>query len=295
MARDKKNFWFKETDLPYWNGAGVRTELFVKKQIHEEQSGYQHIQVFDIALYGKSLVLDGILQTTEADEFVYHEMLVLMPLVLTGRPQKILIVGGGDGGAARQAVRVRSLKKILMVELSERVVEVCAKYLPKLSQRARNDPRVELVIGDGMEWIKKFSQEFDVVSLDLTDPEPNGPSAKLYESPFFKDIKKALKKGGILAVQSGSLSFQTEWVKILGSSLLKVFPYVDVHSAVVPSYQAGLYSFILASEKPLNRMSISQIRRVLKKNVSGTCKYFSSEIYFASKVLPSFLKEQLCM
>ncbi len=284
-------FWFTEELPPYWD-QNLRTQLRVHRILHQERSPYQHIQVFDLGSFGRALLLDGIVQTTEADEFVYHEMVALLPCLQVGRPREALIIGGGDGGALRQVLRFRSLRRAVMVDLDERVVEVSRRFLPSVSQGAFDDPRAQLIIGDGLEWVRRYRRRFDVVIIDLTDPTSDGPSNPLYSVPFFEDVRRAMRSGGIVSVQSGSLTYQSEWVRRLRATLGQVFPHVRLHTAMVPSYQAGLYAFLLASQKPLRRLTRAAFQRRLQ-DVDGPPRYLSYNVYLASMALPPYLAESL--
>ncbi|HXG42220.1 MAG TPA: polyamine aminopropyltransferase [Dehalococcoidia bacterium] len=284
-------FWFTEELPPYWD-QNLRTQLRVHRVLHEERSPYQHIQVFDLGSFGRALLLDGIVQTTEADEFVYHEMVALLPCLQVGRPREALIIGGGDGGALRQVLRFRSLRRAVMVDLDERVVAVSRRFLPSVSQGAFDDPRAQLIIGDGLEWVRRFRRRFDVVIVDLTDPTGDGPSNPLYSVGFFQDVRRALRERGIVSVQSGSLTYQSEWVRHLRSTLAQVFPHVRLHTAMVPSYQAGLYAFLLASARPLSRLTRAAFQRRWQE-VEGPPRFLSYEVYLASMALPPYLAEAL--
>ncbi len=284
-------FWFTESLPPYWD-QNLRTQVRVHRVLHDERSPYQHIQVFDLGSFGRALLLDGIVQTAEADEFVYHEMVALLPCLQVGRPREALIIGGGDGGALRQVLRLRSLRRATVVDLDERVIAVSRRFLPSISQGAFDDPRAQVIIGDGLEWVKRFRRRFDVVVVDLTDPTSDGPANPLYSVPFFEDVRRALRPRGVVSVQSGSLTYQADWVRHLRATLSRVFPHVRLHTAMVPSYQAGLYAFLLASQRPLRRLGRAAFQRRLQE-VEGAPRYLSYEVYLASMALPPYLAESL--
>jgi spermidine synthase len=284
-------FWYTEPLPPYWD-ENLRTQMRVLRVLHQERSQYQQIQVFDLGSFGKALLLDGIIQAAEADEFIYHEMVALLPCLLHRRPRQALIVGGGDGGALYQALRPPTMRKVVMVELDERVIQVCRELLPSISKGAFDDPRAQVIIGDGMEWVKRFRREFDVAIVDLTDPTYDGPANPLYSTPFFADVAAALRPGGILSVQSGSLTFQPDWVRHLIGQLRPVFPHVRLHTAVVPAFQAGLFAFLIASQRPLPLPS----RRAFEARVSRLAhppRYLSYEVLRASAAIPPYLAQKL--
>src|SRR4028119_971357 len=155
----KEPFYFAEAELPYGK-EGIKISVLVSETLLDEKSEYGHIQVFDTAFFGKMLVIDGIIQTTVHDEFVYHEMMVILPSLRIEKPQSLLIIGGGDGGAVKEALRVKSLKKIVVAEIDTAVIEVSRKFLPEISGGAFDDPQVELVIQDGAEYVREHKAEF---------------------------------------------------------------------------------------------------------------------------------------
>jgi spermidine synthase len=284
----KKNFWFSEKGLPYAKDT-VEIRVFVEDILHDEQSQYAHIQVFSTPFFGKMLVIDDIIQTTELDEFIYHEMMVLLPSIRMGSPRKILIIGGGDGGAIKQALRIKSVEEIIQVEIDERVTEVSKKFLPSLSANGFDDPRVKVLFTDGAEFLKSHKNEFDVIVLDLTDPKPDSPAEQLFEEPFLNDVKQALTKDGVVSIQSGSLLFQKEWVDTFYNRLQQVFPWVKLHTAVVPSYQLSPFAFVYASPKPLAELSSTEVDEAFK-NITGANKHLTPEMYSASGVIPQLFK-----
>lgn len=284
-------FWFTESLPSYWD-ENLRTQVRVHRVLHEERTPYQHIQVFDVGNFGRSLLLDGIVQTSEADEFIYHEMVALLPCLLHGRPRDVLVIGGGDGGALRRALAMSTVRRAVQVELDERVIQVSRRFLPSISRGAFDDPRAQVIIGDGLAWVARFRRQFDVTIVDLTDPTDEGPSSPLYAAPFFQDLKRALRGRGVLSIQSGSLTFQPEWVRRLREELSSVFPHVRLHTAVVPSYQAGLFAFLFASGRPPPRLTPAAFARRLSR-VQDEVRYLSYEVYRASMALPPYLAERL--
>jgi len=283
-----KNQWFFEETVPYERDT-IRIGMRIKKKLYSGRSPYQKIEVFDTWEFGRILALDGILQTSEKDEFIYHEMLCQAPLFLHPNPKKVLIVGGGDGGSLEEILK-HPVDMVCMTEIDEKVIEVSKKYLLSISKKAFEDKRVELVIADGKEYVKRSKNSFDVIILDLSDPA--GPAKDLISSGFYKDVKRALKNGGIVSIQSGSLTFQPELVAAIFRRIGRIFPSVEVHRAVVPSYQAGEYSFTLASEMDLEKEARKSLKARYRKS-SPIFEYYSPEIHFASKILPNYLAEKL--
>jgi|SRR5947207_4975429 len=288
---DDTSGWFTERELPYGR-RGVRIGLEVTAVRYDEQSPYGHIQVLDTTFHGRTLVLDGIVQTTETDEFVYHEMLVLGPGIEHGRPVTMLIVGGGDGGALRQALRLKSLAKVVQVEIDETVTKVCREHLPAISGGAFDDPRVELVFADGAEYVASRVRDFDVIVLDLTDPVPGGPAEPLFAEDFLRHARDALAPGGVLAMQCGSLTVQPEEVRTQLHRVRGVFEATRLHTAVVPGYQLTTFGFLLAARHPLRAPAEAGFADRWR-NVAGPCEYLSPEMYSASMAIPPYLRRIL--
>jgi spermidine synthase len=281
--------WFTEAPLPF-GAPGVRTQIEVTGVRCDIRSRYGHIQVFDTEFHGGMLVIDGIVQTTERDEFIYHEMMVLLPGLQHGRPRTALIVGGGDGGALRQALRLASLERVVQVEIDDTVTRVCREHLPTVSAGAFDDPRVELVFADGIEYLAACRERFDVIVLDLTDPVPGSPAEELFGEDFLARVAAALTPGGVVAMQCGSLTLQSDEVRTQLQRLRRVFPGTRLHTAVVPGYQLTTFGFALASTRPLVDLTDAELAGRWR-NITGGCRYLSPQMYGASAVLPPYLRE----
>ncbi len=280
-------WWFTERDLPHGR-PGLRIGLEVTGVPAEVRSRYGHIQVLDTTLHGRALVIDGIVQTTERDEFVYHEMLVLTPALQHGRPQSMLIVGGGDGGALRQALRLKSLRRVVLVEIDQTVTAVCREHLRAVGGDAFDDPRVELVHADGAAYLAASADRFDVVVLDLTDPVPGGPAERLFGTAFLEVARDALAPGGVLSTQCGSLTLQPAEVGTQLRRMRAVFASTRLHSAVVPGYQLTSFGFLLGARDPLDPPESGAW-----DNVEGDCAYLSPQMFHASMAIPPYLEKEL--
>lgn len=289
----KKNKWFNKwlfetLDIPY-DTAEVKNGFRIKKKLYSGKSPYQKIEVFDTFTFGKILVLDGIFQTSEKNEFVYHEMLCHLPMFSHPNPKKVLIIGGGDGGALEEVLK-HPIEKVWLVEIDKKVVEVSKKYLLSISKGAFKDKRAELVIGDGVKFIQNYKNFFDVVILDLSDPW--GPAQEVISIKFYDSVKKALKKNGVISVQGGCLFDQPKLVSLIHQRLKKVFSSVIIHKAPVVLYGLGELNFTVASDINLNKITIKDIERKFRK-LNLDLKYYSPKIHFASAVLPKYLIEKL--
>ena len=287
-TNNKKEQWFFEDTVPY-DFSEIKIGIRIKKKLYSGKSCFQKIEFYDTYAYGRILALDGIVQTSEKDEFIYHETLCQTPLFLHNNAENVLVVGGGDGGSLKQILKHKTIKPT-MVEIDEKVVQLCQKYLPLISSKAFKNPRTELIIGDGKKQIEKRKNYFDVIILDLSDPA--GPAEDLISLNFYKKTAQALKKDGIISIQSGSFTCQPELVSKIFKRVKKVFPYYEIRRAVVPSYQAGEYSFTIGSKKNLKKITFNQIKNKYKK-LNLDLKYYSPEIHFSSKVLPKYLKEKI--
>ncbi|MCH7828898.1 polyamine aminopropyltransferase [Patescibacteria group bacterium] len=263
----------------------------VKKVLYSGKSAYQKINVFDLEFYRRALFLDDILQTTQKDEFIYHEMLCQAPLFLHSLPEKVLIIGGADGGALEEVLKHASVQEVWMVEIDRKVVDVSRKYLPSISKNAFQDKRTHLLFEDGKEFVKKHKSFFDVVILDLSDP--GGPAEGLISPAFYRNVKQCLRKNGIVSVQSGSLSAQPHLVALIQKRLRSVFRFVEMRCAVVPSYQAGVFTFTLASDFNFSMVSSKTLEKKFKSAKKMDLKYWSPKIAVASAILPRYIKDFL--
>lgn len=292
-ASNNPDQWFTEAQLPYSQPDIQISTRFTEVLYDEESSGLlgQHVQVFDTPFYGRMLTLDGIIQVAEKDEFIYHEMMVTLPAIKHGNPKSILIIGGGDGGAVKQALRINSVERVVLVEIERMVIDVCKKFIPSIGDGSLDDERVEIVIADGMEYVRDSKEKFDIIALDLTDPLPEGPAAGLYKEPFYQNVKDALNPGGIVSAHCSSLVIQPEEASEMIPRLKKVFGEVVLHTAVIPTYQLTSFGFLIARPDPvtLDKQNIDSGFG----NLTGSNKYLSREMYEASQVIPPYIANKI--
>ncbi|MBS0627275.1 MAG: polyamine aminopropyltransferase, partial [Verrucomicrobia bacterium] len=227
---------YEESLYPHW-----RQVFEIKEKIYEEKTKEQHLLIFENEQFGKVLALDGIIQVTEKDEFVYHEMMTHVPLLAQGFVKKVLIIGGGDGGILREVLRHKSVEKAVLVEIDENVVVFSKNHLPMISQGAFNDPRVEVVIQDGCLFVKNSLEKFDVIICDSTDPV--GPGAVLFTSEFYGDCHALLNEGGIFINQNGVPFLQIQELAETYKSRKTHFSEVGFYLGVVPTYVGGFMAF----------------------------------------------------
>ncbi|MCK5585409.1 polyamine aminopropyltransferase, partial [Candidatus Bipolaricaulota bacterium] len=226
-----KRTWFHDGLTPHL-GMVHRVEDF----LYSGQSEYQSIEVIKTRSFGTCLVLDGKIQSSEADEFVYHQSLVQPAMITHPNPRHVLIAGGGEGATLREVLRHNSVEKATMVDLDEKVVSICKQYLPSFSAGAFDDPRTELIVGDARKYVEESSQTFDVIIIDLPDPLEGGPAQCLYTREFYTAVKNRLAPGGIMAVQSEPSRWYdlTAFVAIV-RTLRDVYVHASPYQAHIPA------------------------------------------------------------
>jgi spermidine synthase len=271
--------WIEED----WRGQ-ARYSLKVLDWLHDERSPHQRIQVVDTQVYGRVLVLDGIFQTSERDEHYYHEMLVHPALCTAPAIERILIIGGGDGGTAREVLRHRQVREVVMVEIDERVVSVAQRYLPGIGT-GFGDPRLDLRIGDGVRYLADAPRRsFDVIILDGSDPV--GPSEGLFNIEFYRHCERVLKADGVFALQSESIFLTHELWRDIQQSLNEVFAKVDPYLGMVPLYGTGTWSWTLCS-RALDPLDIIEARAAA---IEPHTRYYHRGIHRAAFTLPNELR-----
>ena len=269
----------------------VETRYYIKSVLYDETSEFQHIQLVDTHEYGKMLILDGIVQTTEKDEFFYHEMMVHVPMLSHPDPKQVLIIGGGDGGVLREVLRHPQVEKAAMVEIDPNVVDFSKKYLPSINNGAFEDKRTELVFADGAEYVEQTDDMYDVVIVD--SPDPIGPAQVLFSEKFYVLVHRLLNPNGIMVRQTGSLQLQADEQKQTYNILKNIFPRVVFYVYSVPTYIGGLFSSVFCSEN-INPKNIRLDEIQTKVNdISLETTYYNPGIHIGSIHLPEFLKNRL--
>ncbi len=257
----------------------------VTQMVFQEKSDFWDLAIFDNPIFGRVLVIDGTIQTTEKDEAIYHEMLVHPALMALEKPSSVLIVGGGDGGALREALRHNDVERVVLVEIDARVMDLVKEYMPSLPKNAFEDPRVEVVIQDAAVYVKESSEMFDAILCDSCDPI--GASAALFTESFYGDCKKRLKAGGILVNQNGVPFLQKkEYERSLKNRGVH-FKHATFYMAAVPTYAGGFMAMGWASDVKY-RISLETLRRK-RANIAGKMVYYTPEIHKASFSLPASL------
>lgn len=264
----------------------ITTAFRVSRLLHQEQTAYQHLEIYDSPLFGRMLVLDGAVQTTEREEFIYHEMLAHPALCTHPAPKRVLIIGGGDGGALEEALK-HPLDRATLVEIDEAVVRTSREYLPSVAGRAFADPRATIVIGDGIEYAGKTVERFDVVLVDSTDPQ--GPATGLFSAEFYGTIARRLAPGGILTVQSGSAVYQRDLIRSVRRTLRPFFPVVRTYIAAVVEYPATLWSFTMGSLGP-DPLAVTP-ESIARRTEGFDLRYYTPAGHQAAFAPPPFLRD----
>jgi len=260
----------------------------VERELVRMRSPFQEIMVMENPVYGKMLFLDGLVMTTERDEFVYHEMLAHVPLVVHGNARDVLIIGGGDGGLLREVLRHPTVRRVDMVEIDEKVVEVSREHLPSIAC-SFDDPRAKIHFEDGARFVRRAKAAYDVILVDST--EPMGAGEVLYGDEFFWDCKRALKpQGGLFAAQALSAWVHEKEQRVMFANLKKVWDHVVPYVATIPTYPGGLWTFVLCRE---GRIEVLPKDEGYANAISSHCKYYNVGIHRSCFCLPNFLREKL--
>lgn len=271
-------FWFKEK-----NTDGYQVKWKISKILHSEKTPYQELAVVDTLEWGKALILDGALQVSEKDEFIYHEMIVHVPMFSHPAPHDVLIIGGGDGGTLRELCKHQELQKVDMVEIDERVVAASKKYLPSISS-AFNDARLNLYFQDGIEFVKNAGK-YDLVIIDSSDPV--GPAQQLFTQEFYSNIYNCLNDDGMMVVQSESPIFYQEVFSSVYRNINAVFPRTQVYLAYIPTYVSGPWSFTIGSK-------VYDPRKLKDDSKAGfDLKYYNDKVHGAAFALPGFIEKMI--
>ncbi|MFA5498796.1 MAG: polyamine aminopropyltransferase [Candidatus Cloacimonadia bacterium] len=261
--------------------------LKVKETLYTAESEFQKLTVLDTYKYGKVLLLDGLVMLTESDEFVYHEMISHPALYSHPNPEKVLIIGGGDGGTLREVVRHSTVKKAVLAEIDEIVVEASRKFFPQLAV-GFDSPKAEIQITDGIKYVKETSERFDLIIVDSTDPI--GPAEGLFNFEFYENCSKILTDDGLIVTQSETpfLKEFSRFIPTIQDHFRRIFPINKLYLANIPTYPTGLWCFSLGSKK-YNPVENFQRQRYLDDNLK--LSYYNDEIHRAAFSLPNFVKE----
>ncbi len=271
------DLWIKETQIE-----NAAMTYKVKETLHTERTKYQELAIIDTYEFGRMLLLDGIVQTTIRDECVYHEMITHIPLFTHKNPKKVLVVGGGDGGAIREILKHESVEKAVLCEIDDRVVELSRKFLPEISC-GLDDPRAEVFIGDGIKYVLEHKNEFDVIIVDSTDPF--GAAEGLFSGNFYKSLYDCLTKDGIFVAQTETPFYLPKVVKKVYDDIDNVFPVTKLYMAAIPTYPGVHWSFTMGSKEfDPEKTEIHNIPDL-------DTKYYHKDLHKACFILPKYVKD----
>jgi spermidine synthase len=269
--------WFTEKQTEHF---GITARI--RKSLVSEQTEYQKLDMVETDEFGNMLILDGMVMTTVKDEFVYHEMVAHPALVTHPNPKHVLVVGGGDGGVIREVLKHSKVEKATLVEIDGKVIEYSKQYLPEIAGELDN-PRVEVIVGDGFMHIHENKNKYDVVMVDST--EPVGPAAPLFERGFYQGIYESLKEGGIFVAQTDNPWFKADLIQKVNKDVREIFPITRIYIANIPTYPSGMWTFTMGSKQhdPL-QVDESQIP-------AFETKYYTPKLHKACFALPKFVED----
>ncbi|MBN7772358.1 polyamine aminopropyltransferase [Clostridium aminobutyricum] len=281
------DIWFNEHHVT----GSVKLGLNIQEILHIEKTPFQELQIYRNETFGVFMTLDGFLQVTEKDEFVYHDMISHPALAVNPTIKNVLIIGGGDGGSAREIARYNHIEKIDMVEIDGAVVEACKKYLPSTASVYTTEPRLNLIIGDGVQFVAEAADcTYDLILVDSTDPA--GPGEGLFTIAFYENCYRILKEDGILINQHECAFHDLDAIQMqkAHSKIKKVFPIARVYGFNIPTYSTGYWYFGFASKKydPIKDLKTEQW-----ENLGLKTKYYNTDIHIGAFALPTYVKEIL--
>ncbi len=267
--------------------ADFQLGLRADRVIYDSETEHQRLVVFENQSFGRVLTLDSVVQTTEKDEFIYHEMLAHLPILAHGAAKKVLIIGGGDGGMLEEVLKHRGVEKVTQVEIDAGVIEFSKQYLPSICKDAYDDPRLELVIGDGAEFVANCSERYDIAIVDSSDPL--GPGVVLFTDTFYGKAKNCLAPGGILVTQNGVPFLQGEELSNTLRAFKSLFADAACYLATVPSYAGGPMAFGWGSDDPAKRQpDLATLQQRFKDSGIET-RYYNPAIHLGAFALPNYI------
>nr|WP_319380285.1 polyamine aminopropyltransferase [Thiomicrorhabdus sp.] len=277
---------YLETLYPTWGQSFVMNEV-----LFEVNTGHQHLVIFKNDQWGTVMALDGVIQTTEKDEFVYHEMMVHVPMLAHGAAKKVLIIGGGDGGILREVLKHQQVESVTQVEIDQQVIDMCVKYLPNHSAGAYDNPKANIVIADGVDFVNECTEKFDVIISDSTDPM--GPGEVLFTSRFYQGIKNCLNEGGVFVAQNGVSFMQTDEVTTTYQRLSPLFTQASFYSGAVPTYVGGIMTFAWATDNlALQEVSLETLQQRFKQAGIKT-RFYNPEVHKGAFALPQYVLDAI--
>ncbi len=287
--------FFKDVNGQLWIkeeiASGMGQCMRVDKVLFEDMSEHQHLTVFENEKFGRVLALNGIIQVTRADEYIYHEMISHIPVFAHGSTKKVLVIGGGDGGVIREVLRHEAIESVTMVEIEQAVVDFSLKWLPEISDGAFENEKLNLIITDGAQFVKNSAEHYDVIIVDSTDPV--GPGEVLFTEEFYKDCSQLLNPGGILITQCGVPFLQAEELKNALKRQKRSFEHVSFYVLSNASYYGGHMTLGFATN---NIAALQCPPELIARRIEGSglsFKYYGPEVHQAAFALPAYIQNVL--
>ena len=281
--------WINETLYPHWGQRFLATRVLA-----QVKSDFQDIMIFESASHGRVMVLDGVIQITEADEFVYQEMLTHVPLLAHGSAANVLIIGAGDGGVLRRVLQHEVVKRAVMVEIDGEVIRLSKEFLPGIAGDAWTDKRADVIVGDGIDYVQRAPDaSFDVIIVDSTDPI--GVGEVLFTDTFYQNCARILTSRGLIVNQCGVPFMQPDELRDTGARRRKFFSHVTAYVAAVPTYVGGFMTLgWSAKDSSLTAVPVETIRdRAIKAGILGATQYWTPEIHVGAFNLPPYIARHL--
>lgn len=281
----KSGRWVVET---LYEKEGFTCAFRADKVLYEEETGQQHLVIFENDLFGRMMALDGITQVTERDEFIYHEMMTHVPILAHGKAKRVLIIGGGDGGILREVIRHPGIEHVTMVEIDPAVTDFCKKQLPQISAGAFDDPRLNLVFADGAKFVEESTDSFDVIIVDSTDPI--GPGEVLFREEFYRAAHARLTPGGVIVTQNGVPFMQGDELRGTMEKFRRLFKVASCYLATIPTYVGGPMAMGWGTDdETLKAVSLDDLTR--RYEAAGlVTRYYTPEVHKAAFALPRYVE-----
>ena len=270
---------------------GLRIKIRIDKLLFDSKTEHQRLQLFESKAFGRVLTLDSVVQTTESDEFIYHEMMAHLPILAHGKAKHVLIIGGGDGGMAEEVLKHKSVERVTMVEIDAGVVEFSKQYLPNICKDAFDDPRLNLVIADGAKFVAETDERFDVAIIDSTDPI--GPAEVLFTEAFYGNVKRCLNEGGIVATQNGVPFLQGDELTSTLAAFRKLFRDPTCYLATVPTYVGGPMAFGWGTDDASLRQVTEETLAERFKAAGIETRYYTPAVHKAAFALPPYIQDMI--
>jgi spermidine synthase len=281
--------WFMEYVTPH-----LIQQIGISDILYSGKTEFQSVQIIETPGFGKCLILDGKIQCSEYDEFIYHEALVHPAMIAHPGPETVFIAGGGEGATLREILAHSTVKKVVMVDIDGEVVDICKKELPFLSQGAFDDDRVELLHMDALKYLDETQEKFDIVIIDLTEPLEEGPSYLLYTTEFYQDLQKKLAPDGLVALQSGSTSMVISLGFIaVANTLGTAFSVVAPYQTEIPSF-VGTWGFAVASRNlDPRQLSMEEVDRRISSRINRPLRFYDGQTHCGIFAIPKYLRDEM--